>query len=105
MTKTIALPLILAATLGLAACSPKTDAAAENTADSAVADINVATDEAVADVNAAAADATTATGNAVDAAAAGAAGAAGTTSASAGATGTSDANVNTAVENATHDKE
>ena len=105
MTKTIALPLILAATLGLAACSPKTDAAAENTADSAVADINVATDEAVADVNAAAADAASATGNAIDATAAGVTGTADTSADAAGTSGTSGANVNTTVENATHDKE
>lgn len=93
MTKTIALPLILAATLGLAACSPKTEASADNTVDAAAADINVATDEAVTDVNAAAADAAAATGNAVDA----------TATAAADATNATDAN--TAVENVTHDKE
>ena len=109
MTKTIALPLILAATLGLAACGHKTDATAENSTDAAVADINVATDEAVSDVNAAAADATMATGNAVDATAnatgsmksdSGSMGSASGSMSSAG-----NANVNTTVENATHDKE
>jgi hypothetical protein len=57
MTKTFALPLALAASLGLAACSEVEQDAAADDASEAVADVEAAADEAAADMEAAADDA------------------------------------------------
>ena len=66
MTKTIALPLILAAALGLAACSDNAQNEAGEALDATATDLNNAAAEAVGDVNAAAADAMAAADNALD---------------------------------------